>query len=224
MASLPPIFPARDSLGNPFNNSDFLGVTVSGVVLNPQPEFGNPIIGLKNTENRSGLNSLFANALLQYDIHEKITLNTSFGYLSRRNQVKMFANKFSIPNTNIANLVSSLFESDFNDEYAQAEVYLSINPLNKESQKVNLILGASALENTNDQSSRTASNFFVNTFEEANFTNVINSNNKLIFPDNSAKNRTASLYGKLNVELEDKYLLSASLRADGSSRFGADNR
>ncbi|MCA8829530.1 SusC/RagA family TonB-linked outer membrane protein [Hymenobacter pini] len=36
--------------------------------------------------------------------------------------------------------------------------------------------------------------------------------------------RLASYFGKLNYSFADKYLLSATLRRDGSSRFGADNR
>ncbi|RSK44342.1 SusC/RagA family TonB-linked outer membrane protein [Hymenobacter perfusus] len=36
--------------------------------------------------------------------------------------------------------------------------------------------------------------------------------------------RLASYFGKINYSFADRYLLSATLRRDGSSRFGADNR
>lgn len=224
VASLPPIFPARDSLGFPFINSNFLGVNVNGVTLNPQPEFGNPLIGLENTENRSNLNALFANTLLQYQISDKIAFNTSLGYLNRTNFIKSFTRRFTIPNTNVENLVNFLSETDFEDEFAQAEAYFSIDALSTETHKLNVILGAGALENSNITSSRTATNFFVNSYDQANFTNIIDSEDKLIFPDNAAKNRTISFYGKANYNVKDKYLFSATLRADGSSRFGAENR
>ena len=36
--------------------------------------------------------------------------------------------------------------------------------------------------------------------------------------------RTASLFGRLSYNYDDKYLVSASMRRDGSSRFGPSNR
>jgi len=37
-------------------------------------------------------------------------------------------------------------------------------------------------------------------------------------------NKLASFFGRLNYTYDEKYLLSASLRRDGSSRFGPNNR
>jgi len=42
--------------------------------------------------------------------------------------------------------------------------------------------------------------------------------------NNYEKNRLISFYGRLNYNLSNKYLLTATLRHDGSSRFGQNNR
>jgi Outer membrane receptor proteins, mostly Fe transport len=44
------------------------------------------------------------------------------------------------------------------------------------------------------------------------------------FPQTTNRNTLISFYGRLNYNFKDKYLLTATLRRDGSSRFGSDNR
>ena len=42
--------------------------------------------------------------------------------------------------------------------------------------------------------------------------------------ENKAGNALLSYFGKINYDLDEKYLVSVTLRKDGSSRFGADNQ
>ncbi len=44
------------------------------------------------------------------------------------------------------------------------------------------------------------------------------------FPYNKPENTLVSFFGRLNYTFNEKYLLTATLRRDGSSRFGKDNR
>jgi TonB-linked SusC/RagA family outer membrane protein len=44
------------------------------------------------------------------------------------------------------------------------------------------------------------------------------------FPFNKPENTLVSFFSRLNYTLNDKYLVTATLRRDGSSRFGEDNR
>ncbi len=44
------------------------------------------------------------------------------------------------------------------------------------------------------------------------------------FPMNKPENTLVSFFSRLNYTYNDKYLLTATIRRDGSSRFGADNR
>lgn len=44
------------------------------------------------------------------------------------------------------------------------------------------------------------------------------------FPFDKPSNAIISFYGRLNYSFDDKYLLTASLRRDGSSRFSSENR
>src|SRR6185295_18594589 len=42
--------------------------------------------------------------------------------------------------------------------------------------------------------------------------------------DNGALDRVSSYFGRVNYSYKDRYLLTATMRADGSSKFSEDNR
>lgn len=50
---------------------------------------------------------------------------------------------------------------------------------------------------------------------------VVNTPN---FPFDIPENRILSMYGRLNYAFKGRYLLTASVRRDGSSRFAPENR
>ena len=39
-----------------------------------------------------------------------------------------------------------------------------------------------------------------------------------------SEHTVASLFGRINYDLKDRYMLAATLRRDGSSRFGSENK
>lgn len=65
-------------------------------------------------------------------------------------------------------------------------------------------------------------NYFYPTFRADTGAQFPNSNPP--FPFDKPSNAIVSFYGRLNYSFNNKYLLTASLRRDGSSRFSEDNR
>lgn len=65
-------------------------------------------------------------------------------------------------------------------------------------------------------------NYFYPTFRADNGAQFPNSDPP--FPFDKPSNAIVSFYGRLNYSFNNKYLLTASLRRDGSSRFSEDNR
>ncbi len=49
-------------------------------------------------------------------------------------------------------------------------------------------------------------------------------NSNVVIGNNTFQNRLISFYGRVNFDWKDKYLLTATLRRDGSTRFGPENR
>ncbi len=232
IASLPPIYPVYDELGNPFNNGNRRGVVVNGVSLNAQPEFGNPFVGFENTENQSKQDVAYINALLNWQVVEKLKFSTSFGYLNRENNIRSFTAAFNYPEQFIDNPINSLTESFVEDEFLQWEGYFTydaLNQANQTNQTLDVIVGTSALKNNLSLGGRNAIMLLDNTFDEATFDRIADDavvNTIDINGDgpNEAINTTLSFYGRANYNLNEKYLFSATLRADASSKFTPDNQ
>lgn len=229
IASIPPIYPVYDEAGNPFNNGNRRGVLVNGVSLNALPEFGNPFLGFEHTENQSKQDVAYVNALLNWQVLDKLKFSTSVGYLSRENNIRTFGESFNYPEQFFDNPINSLTESFVEDEFSQWEGYFTYKALEDDRQNLNVIVGSSALRNTFLLGGRNAIMLLDNTFEEATFDRITDGvvvNTLDINGDdpNEAINTTLSFYGKANYNLNQKYLFTATLRADASSKFGSENQ
>jgi TonB-linked SusC/RagA family outer membrane protein len=108
--------------------------------------------------------------------------------------------------------------SNTNTKYV-AESFLSVVALRSAANRLNVIGGASVEYNHRDLSFTRGEGF------PAGFSTYIANAATITSWDGSATdNNLVSFFARANWSLKDRYLLSASLRADGSSRFGADNR
>ena len=224
IASLPPIYPVYDELGNPFNNGNRRGIEVNGVEFNVQPEFGNPAVGLENIDNVSIMDVLYSNAVVNYQIFNRIKFSAAFGYLTRENELRQFSARFDYPEQFIDNPNNFLFESSIAEEYKQLEGYFTIDIAKTDAHDLTLIAGTSVLDNNFYQASRSGLNFFPNTLEEVNFSNIISDDDKIIPNDLAFRNTTLSFYGRANYNINQKYLVTATVRADASSKFSESNR
>ena len=229
IASLPPIFPVYDDIGNPFNNGNRRGVEVNGVSLNAQPEFGNPFVGFENSENQSKQNVGYFNALLNWQIIDRLKFSTSVGYLNRNNDIRTFNASFDYPEQFIDNPINSLTETFVQDEFSQWEGYFTYNGIEDETHSLNLIAGTSILRNTLALGGQSAIELLDNTFDAASFDRVndgVTVNTIDINGDNPNEeiNTTLSFYTRANYNLKQRYLFTATLRADASSKFSPDQQ
>jgi len=229
IASIPPIYPVYDEDGNPFNNGNRRGVSVNGISLNALPEFGNPFLGFEHTENQSKQDVVYLNALLNWQLLEKLKFTTSVGYLNRANEIRSFNESFIYETQFFDNPINSLTENFVEDEFSQWEGYFNYNALEEDNQNLTVTVGSSALRNTFLLGGRNAIMLLDNSFREAAFDRISDGvvvNNLDINGDdpNEAINTTLSFYGRANYNLNQKYLFTATLRADASSKFGSENQ
>ncbi|WP_143306525.1 SusC/RagA family TonB-linked outer membrane protein [Chitinophaga vietnamensis] len=98
--------------------------------------------------------------------------------------------------------------------------FLTYAHLFKNRYNVNALLGHEAQLSTSEGSSATRSNF------PSNNVQVISSGDPTTAANTGIKGQSAqeSYFGRLNVGLYDKYLFTANVRADGSSKFAPENR
>ncbi|RVT78643.1 TonB-dependent receptor [Flavobacterium sufflavum] len=99
-----------------------------------------------------------------------------------------------------------------------SETTLNYNKTFNEAHTLNLLAGYSAQEQTTDTSSMTAGSFPNDLVHTLN-AGVVNAGNTF-----SEEWSLVSYLARANYSYKGKYLASAAIRADGSSRFGANNR
>lgn len=100
------------------------------------------------------------------------------------------------------------------------ESYLTFNKTFNKIHNVNIVGGYSWQEFDNNTSSVKAEGFVNDNLGANNVGGGRNQDAR----NNREKNRLISFYARVNYGLFDKYLLTATIRRDGSSRFGSNNR
>ena len=99
------------------------------------------------------------------------------------------------------------------------ESFATVDALRSDSSTLSLVGGASVEYNNTDLNFIRGENF------PEGFTRYVrNASIVTDYDGRRAENNLVSFFSRANYSLLDRYLLSASIRADGSSRFGADNR
>jgi TonB-linked SusC/RagA family outer membrane protein len=104
---------------------------------------------------------------------------------------------------------------------------LTYNTVFKDDHAINLLAGYSYNWERFDRASMSSSGGFTNaaiqTLNAASAV-VLNANTATAINNGATQNVLISYFGRLQYGFKQKYLLTASLRTDGSSRFGANNR
>ena len=100
------------------------------------------------------------------------------------------------------------------------ETYLTYNNTFNTKHVLNIVGGYSWQEFNNYNQSTIATGFVSDNLGADNIGGGINQ----VTQNNHEVNRLISFYGRANYNYDNKYLLTATVREDGSSRFGANNR
>jgi TonB-linked SusC/RagA family outer membrane protein len=100
-----------------------------------------------------------------------------------------------------------------------AEAFVNVDPLQSDRTRLSLTGGSSVEYNHSNL------NFIRGEGFPSGFTTYVqNAANITIWDGSANDNNLVSFFGRANWSLLDRYLLGASFRADGSSRFGSANR
>ncbi|GHE28695.1 SusC/RagA family TonB-linked outer membrane protein [Sphingobacterium griseoflavum] len=167
-------------------------------------------------------NNLISNANLSYKIIPGLTAKANFGYtitqLSQNNQTP----STSINNTNANATRTNLFgSSSFSNTKAQNWIIEpTLDYVKTISQgKLTALIGTSFQQNSSTSQSINGSNYSNDALLGAlNAAGMFSASNNLVYYKYHA------IFGKLNYDWQEKYLLNGTFRRDGSSRFGPKNR
>ncbi len=181
----------------------------------------NPLALLfRQKDNLNKNNLIFGNVFGEVDLVKGLVLRSNFG-LRYENYNGISANypnlEFSEGSNN-----NSLFEySGSNADWTWTNT-LTYNRVFKEDHRFTLLAGSEAIRNRNRQIEATRNNFFIlNDFDyyylDVGTTNIANRSF-------GGVSTIFSLFSRVDYAFKDKYILSATVRRDGSSNFGSNNK
>ncbi|MDQ1085886.1 TonB-dependent receptor [Siphonobacter sp. SORGH_AS_1065] len=203
----------------PIRNADGTYYEVGG-------SFGlnNPVAMLENTTNKGNLRYLQGGMNLRYELFDGFTVSVN-GQLQRSAEVKEFytnptvkayASNNGRANRLLDNVNSKLFET-------------TLNYTRNFGEKNNFsVLGGYSYQETNKDGFQAANSQFVTSY--VTIDNLGLGAGNLLNPTNtnttSYRNQTKliSFFGRAMVNLSDRYNLTATVRQDGSSKFGANHK
>jgi TonB-dependent starch-binding outer membrane protein SusC len=198
-----PIIPVRDIMGN------FAG-TFGGQLGNAQ----NPVSDAYRSRNNAGLNNrLFANVYADVDLLQNLTFHTSFGGESYAGTY----HSFQYPQYENV-------ENQSKNSYSESSYYgynwTWTNTLNYHKtfgdHKVSVLGGVEAYDNNYRAMGGTTASYF--SFDP-NYTNLSTGSGTPTSYSNRSTDGLWSQFGRLDYSYKSKYLLSGTLRRDGSSKF-----
>jgi iron complex outermembrane receptor protein len=180
--------------------------------------FRNPVAMFKQISDVTEGNRLITNGDAEFFfIPHTLSLKTNLSYdndNSSRNIYQPMESKIAMQNGGKAIVQNSIYSNKL------IETYLQYHKTFDEKHVVNLVGGYSWQEFDNRFTSITGEGFVTDNLREDNIAGA----KTQTAMNNHEVNRLVSFYGRANYTFNDKYLFTATVRQDGSSRFGENNR
>ena len=187
----------------------------------------NPILLANNEIKENGRNDLLLNGTLEYKISKDFTFRSVIGYLQRDEYLNQFSGTItSVARQNNDQPVVLLNKS-------QTRRITNTNTLNYRktfgSHKLDLLVGQEIVKTDGESLGMTIKWFPKSISAEEAFANIQSASPPGGLVQDAPKagrnpDRLASFFGRANYIFKNKYILTASMRADGSSVFGAGNQ
>ncbi|MFD1631196.1 SusC/RagA family TonB-linked outer membrane protein [Pseudopedobacter beijingensis] len=197
--------------------NEITGTTAQDYRVNPYISLSNQLTKYKNT-------SMVTNAYAEYSFTDKLKLRVGGGFTNRSTETNIFNNSYTqAGQTKVPNAQGP------NATYAIAPTFswLSDNTITykttfNKNHHLTLLGGFSAQKNTSTFRYTYASQISDESLGIEAIDLSPTQNTKIVFRASSWT--LASVLSRMNYSYQGKYLLTASFRADGSSKFAAGNR
>ena len=178
--------------------------------------YSNPLADALTRENYEKGMMVLLNAYANVNLCKGLSLRMEYGGNYNYNNGYYFQ-----PNLTLGSWsqTSSGSRSASNSSYWSFKQYLTyMNTLGKHS--INVMAGHEAQSSAWENLSGGRTGYLFNSVHELNVGDAKTATNS----NQKGSSSIESYYGRLNYAFADRYLLTATLRADGSSTFGSDNR
>ncbi|MWB93592.1 SusC/RagA family TonB-linked outer membrane protein [Flavobacterium sp. GA093] len=197
-------------------NGDFAHSIISADISNPLASL------YYNNFNQSKTNRYVGNIFAELKFLKNFTFRTSYGVDMTDSNYRSFRPVYSLSTTD-NNTVSSVTQSSTKSLGWIFENTIQYKGALDGIHHFDVLVGTSAKKNTSDYMEGTGRNLIFDDFEHAYLTNAKDQTSNVVRGDRRDY-AIQSYFGRLLYDYDDKYLFSATVRRDGSSEFGPNNR
>lgn len=195
-------------------------------------DIANPVNGIEQTYNRWRSNRVVGSVYAELNFNNWFSFRSTFSMDQTFSLQRIFYPKYdlsSIPEISEApaaekSLTNSVNVGNYNWRNLQLENVLTYKNVFKEKHDVTLIGGTTALSNRYDGSGGANTNLPSNKWEDAYIGNTIDPIASQSAWQTANESSLLSWFVKGDYTFDRRYLFTAIIRADGSSRFGKNNR
>lgn len=188
----------------------------------PYIDYYNPLASIvyrdSNTKNLAVIGNIFG----ELEIIKGLKLKSSFGAEIRRTEAKTFSPVYFVSNSQ-KNDESSLSKTHTNGNYYTFENTITYIKTFAEKHNLNILAGY-----TNEWGKREVLGLsgrdFIGEASNLQYIDATLDKNKTTGTNNATDYGLISWLGRLHYEYDNRYLLTASIRRDGSSKFAKENR
>ncbi|MCC7466665.1 MAG: TonB-dependent receptor [Saprospiraceae bacterium] len=195
-------------------------------------DIANPVNGIEQTYNSWRSNRLVGSVFSDIKLAKGLTFRSTFSLDATFAVNRGFIPKFDLSNVPELSEAPAAEKSLINTVSVgnhfwrnwQAENYLTWNKTFAGTHNLTMIAGTTALNNRYDANGGANTNLPSNSWEDAYISNTVDPIGSQSAYQWATESSLLSYFAKANYEWNRTYLFSATFRADGSSRFGRNNR
>lgn len=192
----------------------------------------NPVNAIEQTHDKWTSNRLVGSVYGEAKILENLTFKSTYSVDVTYAEQNTFIPKYDLSiDTALADapsgersLINTVVLGNNRWTNWQWENLLTYNKIINENQNLTVNLGTTVLSNRHDFSGGANTNLPSNDPADAYISNTIDPITSMSAYSGANESSMISAFARVNYEYADKYLASATFRADGSSRFGANKR
>jgi len=212
-----PFVPMYDEAGNFYDNS---GSDWNPGEANPYAEM------YYNNQNRNNKQQLLGDVYMVVEPVKNLRFRTSLGVDYGANEGRSFLPLFKLSAYSFNDSTTRVTQSLYKGTTLQWDNTLSYSFKLQQKHFIEVLAGTSAIRNSGSGLNASNRGLAFNDLDHAYLNNATNKDGANISLGGSPydPDRRMSYFGRVSYNLRETYLLNATLRADGSSKFGPNNR
>lgn len=196
------------------------GGLIPGVNDSEYQNLFNPVEDMKGTTRENKSHNIRVNTSLTYKINNDFTFKTTNGFNTTIGKQELFYSLNTQQGSRSSNGINGRIDGYERSTFSSSNTLAFNKTLNRNF--FNVLVGQEYVHNTNWSDRLANKNLPTDAF---GINNLDIATQPTMAMTNYSQNKLMSFFGRANVHLNNKkYLLTATFRADGSSKFRPDNR